>query len=79
MPPPQVRLQGLQLPQRPQVSLCCLSWGAWRRRWAQERESALGAPTRALRGSPEGPLPKRGLGFSLLEPAPQDSAARQAP
>ena len=56
MPPPQVRLQGPQLPQGPQRSLCRLTLGAWKKRHAEECES-LSPPTRAL-GLPRGPLPK---------------------
>lgn len=54
MPTPQVRLQGLQVPQGPQVSLCRLTLGAWRKRHAQKCELALRAPS----GSPEGPFLK---------------------
>lgn len=54
MPPPQVLLQGLQLPQGPQESLCRLTLGAWRKRHAEECES-LRAPRQGHWGSPEGP------------------------
>lgn len=89
MPPPQVRLQGLQSPQGPQVSLCRLTLGAWRRRHAQEPESALRVPTRAPRGSRQPclrttlPHPHRAPG-ALRDPAappgtPAWSAASQLP
>lgn len=56
MPPPQVRLQGPQLPQGPQRSLCRLTLGAWRKRHAEECESL--SPPQGHWGSPEDPCLK---------------------